>query len=310
MSFIRKLIGVGNKNEPITIGMILFNRESSFPPFQPVIVMEKELKTKDPGSPIGTISLFPTKLNGARNSQILNGENVIGIDPKRVLDNRKVLTIDRFNFDKVQDLSLYVKEAGAISLVIDNASSGAEFITNLSLFKEIYRYSANLGKKHDLLRRDYNDDIIRTVISIYDLPYTIPIFDAKKADGLGVHIAVIWRDYTERNERIMPLGEMFFAMNQYKRNLLVVDGAKAFNNGLVDHKHQQQLCSLLSKEAKRQCEYKKTAKGPKKTASNNKKDCEKKKNIPSPQSPTIDYVTVSTSSKYYMSPTSSATTTC
>lgn len=274
MNLVRRLLGVeplwGKKDE-IALAMTLFNSECSLPPFLPVIVRKsalEESKKRDKGYHLEVINLFPTfKGTNARNRTAVYGENVIEMNPKRVLDDRPLIAVDKFDYRKLENVIGFVRASGAATYTIDGLSSIKDLITNIGNFKKYFNYSAWLGHRTGNSGPDTSSENMIALMSIYDLKCIIPIYNRKKADGIGVHISFMWEKMTARSDRVRFSDEIFFALNNHTDNLLAVDGQPVYKSGFVGNDYINHLRDVVAREDRRQNEVQKRTKMSKKKGS-------------------------------------------
>ena len=311
MNFVHRLTAaehIWGSGKELSMAMTLFNKESAFPAFLPVIVRTKELKAiEESGLDFGirALNIFPTRGGGGpRQSQSLNARNVIAIDTKEVLDKRHILSIEKFDYKKLSKIDQYVKEKGAITFVMEDSNNAAEFVRDFNKFRKAYKCAAKLLTNTNSSDPASGADIIQTIVSIYDINYAIPIFNKKKADGIGIHLAMIWKELTENSHKIRPTCEAFVVLNQHESNLLVVDGQKTFKDCFLGNDYREHFHSYLRKEARRQADYKKFSANAKKKGLNPGKK---------PSSPTDSkkkdvYIKVDSANNYYTYSAYSSTT--
>lgn len=258
MSIVRDLLGVSGcwgKDEPITSGMILFNKESSLMPFTPVITKVSNFKMYEErgrGCHFDVVSVFPgCKGQGPRHSTTLYGENVIEIDNKHILDDRKVIYVDAFDFSKRDSISEFIKENGALTVVINDPKAASDSMKKINLLRNGYSCFALLKHNTGKTSPPQPEDEMELVYSFYDLPMILPIYKKAKADGFGCHICLRWKLGSEAIGHLRYAFEAFFAVNKYPENLLQVDGQTLFAGKPMGEEYIAHAMNLFDCEIKR-----------------------------------------------------------
>lgn len=311
MTIIRKMMGAykhWGEDENIGMFMTLFNHESSFPPFLPVICRIADYESHKPhGGTVQCVNFFPAmKGVSVRGRQHIQCDNIIEMDPLHIIDDRLVLPIDKFKFNKMSKIDEFVKTNGAITFQLNNLKHAASLMENFRKLSENYKHTAVIERSTGGSRNSAKDTIV-TYLSFYDLPYAIPVYNNKKANGLGIHLMFMWDYSTEKSGSPHYTGEIFVATNQYPDNLLFVDGQKAFPEGQLGNDYIAHFRQLLEKESVRQKDNKKSVSSSKKVPATpeKKKESGAEKEVRF----TTSRIRISNPSGYYHSGTSSTTTT-
>ena len=258
MSIVRDLLGVsGNwgKAEPITSGMILFNNESSLMPFTPVVTKVSNFKMYEErgrGCHFDVVSVFPgCKGQGPRHSTTLYGENVIEVDSKHILDDRKVISVDAFDFSKRDSITEFIKENGALTVVINDPKAASDAIKKVNLLRNGYSCFSFIKHNTGKASPPQPADELELVYSFYDLPMVLPIYKKAKADGFGCHICLRWKLGSKASGHLRYAFEAFFAVNKYPENLLQVDGQNLFQPSPMGKEYIDHIVNLFDCEIKR-----------------------------------------------------------
>ena len=212
-------------------------------------------------------SFFPTRFDGYVRQQLtVSAAGVVLTDPKKVTEDRKVLRIDKFDYKKLPDICNYIKENGALTLIMDNMCSCLDFFKDIDDIKKGFGYASPLGfrRTSDTYTPNpkFEDDIIEMFIDIYDIKYAIPIFNFREAEGLAFNIGLFWRDAsTERKTSLIE--EYQFAVNKYKSNLLEFDGEKIRKKDyIIDKNYHEHMTNNLRNEIMRRKKAESTQKKP------------------------------------------------
>jgi hypothetical protein len=273
MNLMRRLLGITKHwgdEEPITLGLTLFNNECNLPPFTPIIIRKIALEQgRERGrSATDVINVFPSiKRHNARSRNTLYSDSIIEVDSKMILENRPLIAVEKFDYKKLERVIGFVKTHGAATYVIENLDGAKSFISNIGLFKKQFKYTAWLGHNSSNPSPETADDKMIMLVSLYDLQYVIPIYNSKRAYGIGGHVCLMWERMTSRDTRIRFADELFFATNQYQDNLLVVDGQSTYKKGFVGNDYISHFRDVIGRESRRQVEAQKRAKMSKKKES-------------------------------------------
>ena len=273
MNLMRRLLGIANhwgEEEPVTLGVTLFNHECNLPPFCPIFVRKAVMDRDGERSRMATdiINIFPTfKGHNARNRSTLYTDSLIEIESKMVLNNRPLIAVEEFDYNKLDRVIGFVKANGAATYAIENMDGAKSFISNIGLFKKQFKHTAWLGHHGGNASPETADDKMVMLVSLYDLQYVIPIYNPKRAYGVGGHVCLMWEKMTSRDSRIRFADELFFATNQYQDNLLVVDGQPTYKKGFVGNDYISHFREVISRESRRQIEARKRTKMSKKKES-------------------------------------------
>lgn len=201
-------------------------------------------------------SFFPTRFEGSTRQQLtISAAGVVLTDPKKITEDRKVLRIETFDYKKLPEIHEYIKENGALTLVMDNMTGCLNFFKYIDDIRKDFGYASPLGfKRHSdkyTPNQKFEDDIIEMFIDIYDIKYAIPIFNFREAEGLAFNIGFFWRD-ASTDQKISLIEEYQFAVNKYKSNLLEFDGEKIRKKDyIIDKNYHDHMMNTLRNEITR-----------------------------------------------------------
>lgn len=271
MDFIRALLGVNKRwpDQELATAITLFNNESAIPAFNPVIVSKKSLE-KDENYGRGEQQLkivnhFPTSRGTrARGASVVYKDSVIETESKGMFD-RKIKHIDAFDFGKMPNILEFVKQSGVITFTMDDMKGARELFSRLHLFKQGFKHTSFPGHRSGSASlTSINSDYLTLAMTIYDLPFAIPVYNRKKANGIAVSMILFWPKYSEKTGQLKCKEEMNFLLNSHADNLLCIDGAKIRERGFPGSDYSNHYLKLLRSEEGRRKSAEKKLEKPKK----------------------------------------------
>lgn len=142
--------------------------------------------------------------------------------------DHRILDIDFFDPDKVSRLIQYLHDVGSISFVIlgevgqrSIAADLAKYIVPKFGFHTIMYFNSWMSGKF----LAGADDMKLGLLNMFDVRYCLPIFNRRKADGIGVSCSIITKKATIEYGAVHRLNCLDFVLNNYEDNLMIVDGA-------------------------------------------------------------------------------------
>ncbi len=252
MRLIETLLGIKGQEDAYP-AIILSNEGQNIPLYTPVIAED------DMGAKRVTMH-FPSAAGHPNRMHIhLTKESLLPLQPKKLIQNRRVKTIDEFEYKKIRKIQEFVREDGAITFIIEDPSAGVVFMKGLNYFKKEFPCTAFCG--NNAPGNDKNPcvigDMLSLAITIYDLRYAIPIFNNKKVSGMAVGVTLLWPKSSEGLNRLAFVNEFHFIVNSFPDNLLFVDGVKLRDRSFVGDMYTSHCISWLDKEtARREAETK------------------------------------------------------
>lgn len=259
----------GDKDE-LLAATLLFHHECCFKPFQPVLVkkssFEQAINSGRKQSPVDVFTYFPS-VDGSksRRSQTMYATNIMESDPKRLIEGRRVLAVEEFDYSKIDRLATCVKDEGVVTFLIEDIAGANKTIKKMALFKKDYKYQAFLGHNSDGCSDcGILEDLLTFQISVFDISLVIPIYSKKRVDGLGITMGFFWPKYSEKTGALHRREELSFVVSKYPDNLLFVDGEKVTKRGFPGSEYVQHYTGLLQREEDRRRSVEKSRKSPKK----------------------------------------------
>ena len=197
----------------------------NFPMNTPIVAKDVSKGSWSVGKDLAEVAQFFGRSDGIITT---SKETFVRIDSRNILKDRLVKTIDEFNFEKIVKIKELVSSIGGVSFIIRDLKAAKRFIEKIYKIKYEYKYTAEIGlyQRHDPSFCYGGDDSPVLLVNIYDLQYSIPIFNVRTADGLGIHLAVYWENFSEITNCSGISAEYFFVVNRYEDNVLVVDSSQ------------------------------------------------------------------------------------
>lgn len=301
MSIIRKLLGANafgtdanGEPQQITMAIIAFNQESyGLKTLQPVIMPVSELDA-EPDKVITVVNHFPSGINGQkpRRSYSVKRRHLVGIDSLRALDDNAD-EIGEFDFSRLGDVVASLKDYGSRTFIIRKPLHVRHLIKNMKLLYSGYKYASVLHNWTNQPRGSKTNDRLIAALSIYDLCYSIPVYQPRRADGVAFRFTLLWEEATKKSASTPCVNwEIFFAANNHKDNLLRIDGQKVRAPRGIDSDYIENFTRVMREQAVKE----------------KKKDNKKKKAPVAPATSTKDpdliYVSKFTADEWKISSTS------
>jgi len=259
-----KLLEEKSPSPTVCIGQMLYEPGMPIPLMSPVIIdtnyQEKSSYTLQISESnrvfVKVKTYFPPNSNFNPINTIVTNVNKVSVtEPKQLLDNHCVKDIDIFKKENIGKIADYVKEHGVITFRMENPNTAINFMsTCLKSVKSDYRYSCFIkrfcvGNRHP--RLSCIDDTLILFVSFFDLPYAIPVYNKKKADGMGVRIGMYWPKSTKKMGKLCEVDSLYFAVSMHPDNLLHIDGQKINKPGFICNDYIDNFCNTLNNEIKR-----------------------------------------------------------
>ncbi len=274
MNLVNMLLGVSGRwpnDEEITTALVIRDPNRGIPTYTPVIVPKhvftaQKSESRESGK-ASVVLYFPTPSgHHPRYATAFNTNNLYALGPNGVTSNRRVKITDEFDFKKINKIAEFLKTEGALTILMENPKAAESFISKLGLFKKEFEYSTFYGHWPGNESPRVKPDLLTMAITLYDLPCAIPVFNHKKADGMGVTITTFWPKTSEVIGTLYSYDEMSFAVNKYSDNLLYIDGTVIAEQGFVENGYVEHFTKILRREVDRRKGLSKSLRQEKKAA--------------------------------------------
>jgi hypothetical protein len=152
-------------------------------------------------------------------------QTVQPINIKPLCGNHEVLTVASFDFGKFYRLLDFIHDVGGISLVIEQARGRSTIVESIIKLTKIFKYNSlfyynTWGKKY--LAGD--DDKYICILSFFDIPYCIPLFDMRRVDGIGLSFTGVTLKASKAYGQLHRVFKADLIYSNYEENLYVIDG--------------------------------------------------------------------------------------
>jgi hypothetical protein len=246
MKLIELLLGISGQDGAYP-AIVVNNEGQNIPILTPVIV------EKDIGIMRGTM-YFPSA-EGHQNREYvhLSEKSLLRLQPKGLIYNRRIKTVDEFEYKKLRKIQEFIRSEAAITFIIEKPESSIEFMKNLGYFKKEFPCTSFCGNitSGNSKTSSAVGDLLSIAVTIYDLQYAIPIYNKKKIDGMAVALSVLWPKSSEKLGRIAFVNEMHFIANSYPDNVLFVDGTKLREKSFVGNMYIAHCIDRMLNEIER-----------------------------------------------------------
>lgn len=168
------------------------------------------------------------------------------IDLKPLTSTHRVLNVGGLNITKFQRcLPEYINRMGGITFVIKDEKSRRELPEIIKYMTECYPYASVMDIEHFKGKYlDGKDDEVLAVVSFFNLPYVVPIFNTKKVEGMGVSYCQVVRKESERKHHLVKTFKFDFVLSNYPDNLFVIDGVTVNPVVTIDDKYVAEITRL------------------------------------------------------------------
>ena len=186
---------------------------------------------------VRSFCLFPPRYGVSLENDIecsTKSLELVGLEP--ITSIHKVLNVQKFELKKLIRLFDYVHSVGAISFTIENEKSRLALPDIMPIFTKYYKYSSVFNAYHNGKFLDGKDDNVVAVLSFFNLPYCVPLFNIKKVHGLGVSYCQAIRKESERRSHLVRTFRFDFVLSNYEDNLFVIDGVDINPQNAINEK--------------------------------------------------------------------------
>jgi hypothetical protein len=212
--------------EPEFAHVILSQDWDSWPCGTPLVIDGTCLRSERAEN-IRTFSLFPPRsyINKLEDI-IVHRDCLVRTSLPPLAETHRTLTVEKFDNSRLERLRQYVKEMGGITFIVKEEKNRKKLIRTLKFFPRLFKYSSlfhysRYGNKY--LSGD--DDELLGVISFFNLPYCVPLFNMKKVDGIGLSYCQAPRKISEKNNMLVRAFRVDMVLSNYLDNIFVIDGS-------------------------------------------------------------------------------------
>ena len=247
---------------------ILTQEWEHWPVGTPVIFPDSGLENS--GGSVQCMSLFtPTqRCAGGPESRSTPTSLICPVNLRPLAENHRVLTISEFDLGKFDRLMEYIRDVGAISFVVDFQSGFKSIPKQMRKIEKLFEYSAlfffnSWGTKY----LEGPDDKYVGVVSIFDLPYCVPLFNMRRVNGIGFSFSGVTINASKNYGQLHRVFKVEFVYSHYPDNIFVIDGVTYNQVRPMDSPHYKELLNMAGqtlpvipasekkKQAKEQLDY-------------------------------------------------------
>lgn len=203
--------------------VILSQDWDKWPCGAPLIADGKCIKSES----VKVFSLFPSRsfINKMEDFSVV-GESLVETTLKPLVETHRTISVDAFDCAKFERLKDYVKAMGGVTFVVKEEAARKDLVNVLKFFPKTFKYTSLFH--YDKYGTKYlvgEDDDLLGVISFFNLPYCIPLFNLKKVDGMGVSYCQAPRKASEKANRLIRSYRIDIVLSNYMDNVFVIDGS-------------------------------------------------------------------------------------
>lgn len=206
----------------------------------PIVTNCSHLENADGVVTAMTLFPIPGRYHAASTLRIRSSE-VFPIESKNIIKNHREIIISEFDWKKADKIQDFVEENGAITFIIEDTQAQSKFCNEMKKFNSLYNHIAFIEHRAGRYQKPEKvDDLLFIVMTIYDLPYAIPVFNYKCCRGIGVSVKYVWKDRVETAHDPSVHNELYFVCNDYIENLFEADcvafkRSAGLSSDYVDH---------------------------------------------------------------------------
>lgn len=213
-------------SEPEFSHVILSQDWEQWPCGTPLVVDRKLIKVRDSSS-VRVFALFPPRsfINKMEDFTVVK-ESLVDTALKPLIKTHRTLSVDAFDCAKFDRLKAYVRDTGGITFVVKEESARRDLVNVLKFFPGEFKYTSLFHyAKYSTKHLTGKDDNLLGIISFFDLPYCIPLFNLKKVDGMGVSYCQAPRKISEKSNTLIRSYRVDIILSNYADNIFVIDGS-------------------------------------------------------------------------------------
>lgn len=188
----------------------------------------------------------------------VGGPDLLPFGNENLITDHKIIEIDYFDPGKLDRLIEYIKDVGSISFIISSE------LGQKNLPYDLYKYLIRRFQYHTTMyfngwSNKYfsgTEDMKLGLVNIFNLPYCLPIFNGRRADGIGIGASIITKNASVSSGELNHIARVEIIFNNYEENLFVVDGSYMCE----DWPYSQNLADDFRRFADQKLEYKKKSK--------------------------------------------------
>lgn len=207
--------------------VILSQDWDQWPCGTPLVVDRRHIESAAPGSSTRVFALFPPRsfINSMEDFAVAK-EGLADTSLVPLIKTHRTLSIDAFDYAKFSRLKDYVRDMGGITFVVKENAARKDLVNVLKLFPKEFRYTSlfHYARYNEKYLVGEDDDLLG-VISFFNLPYCIPLFNLKKVDGMGVSYCQAPRKVSEKTNRLERSYRVDVVLSNYADNVFVIDGS-------------------------------------------------------------------------------------
>jgi len=197
----------------------------------PGIVSETDISKTD--KPRILFPFYDSRGQWPRQYKRIRQSDIVRMQAQPDIANMMMSSINRFSVKVFQAMVARTKELGVTAFVM-NPKIGVDFLKGLGRVIELYKYHTVHAKK----TRDYRDYMREAemaplpVLTMFDLEFCVPVFNRRRADGVGFHYELILPNSSAKKGEAVPFGCLSMILCQHRDNVFRIDGVK-----VRDEKH-------------------------------------------------------------------------
>jgi len=153
-------------------------------------------------------------------SHILQRVNI-----KPLCGNHKIMTVSEFDPSKFKRLSEFIHDVGIISFVVDHKAGRSNIAKGIRAIESMFKYTS-VSQHHEIcvpILAGNNDKYV-CIMTFFDLPYCVPLFNMHKVDGVGLNLVGATVKASKAMGRLNKVFRTDIILSNYLENIFVLDG--------------------------------------------------------------------------------------
>jgi len=187
----------------------------------------------------GSFVLLPFPVDGRkpRFAREYNSKALTPLSGTPFIYNHKVEEIGYITRQKIQAAADYVRRFGSMSWIMTLEGADRFLSTEAVHLRKMYKHTTGCyhSKNRVADMRIHSDDVVVPVVTLFDLKFCIPVFNTRKADGMGVLVSCILPNNSKIMDQPCITAELAFIVSQYKENVYTVDGERIRSRNNISH---------------------------------------------------------------------------
>lgn len=131
-----------------------------------------------------------------------------------------IKTVDSLN---TVDLVTSVRPNNIKCFRYNNISDSIGLFEKIDKLKQEFKYYSVLDLQYHN-HAEYVNELYTGYVTVFDIPTVIPIFDARKVDGVAINITLIYNSNSYASHRVLSRFNLSILFTNFRENIFEIDG--------------------------------------------------------------------------------------